>query len=652
MAVEDLTADTFPKLLLRHAAQRGDHPAIREKSRGIWRTKTWRDLAEEAGALAAALSTRGLQRGAHVAFLGSNRPRLYAGMCAAHWLGGIVVTLFDDATAEELAPLIQSAGVTHVFAEDQEQVDKLLDILPACPTVRTIIYDKDRGMRHYKQPQLISYTELRRLGREIVAANPDLLQSEAARGSGQDVANLFFTFGTTGPAKGVVHTHAALIDRARTAAAMDGLKDTDVALAYLPPASIGQNLFGYAQPLVVGHCICCPESAETMFADLREIGPTYFLAPPSVLEVIARNVSIRMEDAGRLKRGLYRRCMGLAQRVGARVLAGEPVFVGTRLAYAVARLLIYGPLGDVIGLSRVRVAYTSGEAIAPHLLTFFRSIGINLKQLYGSTETGFFVAMQRDGQVKPDSVGPAAQGVEVRFTPDREILVRSPGLFKEYHGDPAATAQAMTPDGWFHTGDAGYLSDDGQLHIVDRLKDIGALSSGAPVPPKLIENKLKFSPYVREAVAFGNRRNMVCALIDIDVPAIGNWLDKQGVSFTGHADLASRAEVAALIGEAIAKVNGELVREPALAKVQIRRFLILPKELGAGDGVLTHMRKLRRDVVAERYRPLVDALYGGLAGVSFDLEVLHEDGSASAVPTEVQIHDATSFGPERARRAA
>lgn len=651
MAVEDLGGDTFPKLLLRHSERRGEQPAIREKSRGIWRTTSWRELAEEAGALAAALSSHGLKRGSHVAFVSGNRPHLYAGMCAVHWLGGVVLPLYPDATADELAPLIQSASVTHVFAEDQEQVDKLLEILPACPTVRTIIYDKDRSMRHYRQPQLVSYAELLRAGRETAAASRDFLVSEAARGSGEDTAILFFTVGTTGPAKGVVHTHASLIDRARTAAAMDGLSEKDVALAYLPPAWIGQNLFAYAQPLVAGYSICCPESSETIFTDLREIGPTYFLAPPSVLEAIVGNVSLRMQDAGGFKRGLYRWCMALAQRVGGRILSRERVFFGSRLAYGVGNFLLYGPLRDVLGLSRVRVAYTSGEAVAPHVLAFFRSIGVNLKQLYGSTETGFLVAMQRDGQVKADSVGPAAQGVEVSVTPKGEILVRSPGLFRGYHQDPAATEQAITADRWFHTGDAGYIGEDGHLHIIDRLKDIGALTDGTRFPPKLIETKLKFSQHIREAVAFGNRRDSVCALIDIDVLSTGNWLDRKGVSFTGHADLATHEEVAALIAKDIAKVNAELARDPALAKAQIRRFLILPKELGAGDGALTQMRKLRREAVVKRYGPLIEAMYDGRARVSFDTEVFHEDGSASAVPIEIRIHDA-SPAPERTRKAA
>jgi long-chain acyl-CoA synthetase len=613
MAIENVEPDTFPQLLLHHSKQRGERPALREKKRGIWRTVTWRELAEEAAALAAALAARGLQRGAHVAFVGDNRPRLYTAMCAAHWLGAVAVPLYQDATAEEMVSLVQNAEITHVFAENQEQVDKLLEILPRCPSVRCIIYDKDRGMRHYNRPELVSYDALLQQGRELAAAKGGVAQARPARSAGQDAAFLFFTSGTTGPAKGVVLTHQSLIDRGRVAAAAENLTDNDVAMAYLPPGWIGQNLFGYVQPMVVGYCVCCPESSETMLADMREMGPTYFLATPRVLEALLTQVSMRMEDTGGFNQRLYRAGMAAAQRVGKRAL-------GDRLIAALCEVLIYGPLRDVLGMSKVRVAFTAGDAIAPALVTFFRALGVNLKQLYGSTETGFFVAMQRDGQVKPDTVGPVADGVELKFTAQREILVRSAGMFKEYHRDPETTTQARNADGWFHTGDAGYLGDDGHLRIIDRMKYLGALKDGTVFSPKLLENRLKFAPYIREAVASGDGRDMVCALIDIDMAAVGRWADKRSISYTGHADLASQEEVYGLIADCIAAVNAELAQEPALAKSQIHRFVILHGELSADDGVLTRTGKLRRGVIAERYRPLVDAMHQGGKEVRIDVE--------------------------------
>jgi long-chain acyl-CoA synthetase len=641
MTTGDSQLDTFPKLLLHHSEKRGERPAIREKSRGIWRTVTWRELADEAAAIAAAASARGLQRGAHVALLGDNRPRLYAAMCAAQCLGAIVVPLYQDAAADEIAASIQRANVTHVFAEDQEQVDKLLAILPLCPTVRCIVYDKDRGMRHYKQPQLVSYDALLQEGRQLAAQKRDFLQAEVARSKGEDSAFLFFTSGTTGPAKGVVLTHAALIDRARVAAAMADLKDTDVAMAYLPPGWIGQNLFGYVQPMVVGYCICCPESSDTMLSDMREMGPTYLLTTPRVLEALLKQVLLRMAETGGFKQRVYSYCMAVGLRVNERRLAGKAVSIGDRLASFASDLLIRGPLGDVLGMSRVRVAYTAGDAIDPDLLMFFRALGINLKQLYGSTETGFFVAMQRDGAIKPDTVGHPLEGVELKLTPQREIMVRSPGLFREYHADSATTARAKDAEGWFHTGDAGAIDQDGHLTIIDRMAYVGTLKDGSPFAPRMIENKLKFLPYVKEAVAFGDGRDMVCALIDIEIAATGRWADRQGVSYTGHADLAAHEEVYALIADCIAKVNAQLASDPSLAGSQIRRFVILGKELSADDGALTRTGKLRRHVIAEQYRALVDAMYGGHADVRFGAE-----------PDEVKIRDAKVMAPAQTRKAA
>ena len=643
----DAGTDTFPKLLLQNSAQRGGRPAIREKFRGIWRTMTWRELAEEAALLAAALAAQGLRRGDHVAFLGDNRPRLYAALCATHWLGAIAVPLYQRATAQELAPLLQSSEVTHVFAEDQEQVDKLLEIRNRCPTIRCVVFDKERGMRHYKQPGLVSYDAVLEQGRQAGAAKQDFMAAEARRGSGEETSFLLFTSGTTGPAKGVVFTHAALIDRARMVATTDALSETDVAMAYLPPGWIGQTFFGYVMAMVAGYCVCCPESSQTMLADMREIAPTCFLATPRVLEALLTQVSMRLEDFGGFNRNLYRRCIALGQRVGSRILSGGPVAMGDRLAHAAGDILIFGPLRDVLGMSRVRVAYAAGDAIAPDLLLRFRALGINLKQLYGSTETGFLVAMQRNGEVKLDTVGPAANGVELRFTPQREILVRSPGLFKEYHRDPGTTAQARSAEGWFHTGDAGYLGEDGHLRIIDRIANIGALNDGTSYSPKILENRLKVLPEIKEAVAFGNGRDMVCVLVDIETSVAGRWADRRFISYTGHADLASRDEIYALIGASIAKINSELAQLPALAKSQIHRFAILPKELTADDGMLTRAGKLRRAAIAAHYRLLIEAIYQGRSEASIDI-----DPGGQPISTELKIRDATVVAPERVGRAA
>jgi long-chain acyl-CoA synthetase len=640
------TTDTFPKLLLQNAKQRGDRPAIREKSRGIWRTMTWRELADEVAALASALSAQGLKRGSHVVLVGDNRPRLYAAMCAAHALGAVAVPLYQDMAADEMVSPINTVEATHVFAENQEQVDKLLELLPKCPSVVCVVYDEDRGMRHYKQKQLMSYAALVKQGRQFVSQRLEFLPTEAARGSGEDAAFVFFTSGTTGPARGVVLTHGALIGSARVAAEIEGLKDTDIALAYLPPGWIAQNLFAYVQPMVVGYCVCCPESSETMVTDMREIGPTVFLAPPRVLDALLTQVSMRIEGAGAVSRFLYSRFMKVAERVVRRDLAGAKVSPLDRLAHLLGNPLIYGPLRDVLGMGRIRVAYTAGDSTDPDLLIFFRALGVNLKQLYGSTETGFLVAMHRNADVKLNTVGKPLHGVEIKLSPEREILVRSPGLFREYHKDPTATARARGADGWLHTGDLGSLDDNGHLRVVDSLTNLGTLTGGTQFAPRPIENRLKFFPYIKEAVVFGHGRDAVCALIDIDITAVGRWADKKSIAYTGYADLAAHDEVYELIGGCISTVNADLAGDAELATAQIHRFVVLPKELSSDDGVLTRTGKLQRAAIAGRFGRLMNAMYETRNQVPFDVDGPGPDADV------LKIGDAKISAAAKPRKAA
>src|SRR5687767_13812984 len=643
------TLDTFPKLLMHHARVRGGRPAIREKDLGIWQTWTWREFADEVRTLACGLAGDGLRRGDHVALVSDNRPRLYAALCAVQCLGAVPVPLYQDAVAEEMVFPMQNAEIALAFAEDQEQVDKLLEILPRCPALRRIYYDDPRGLRNYKQPQLRSYEDLLAAGR---AGDAGYVDAEIGRGSGSDVAGLFFTSGTTAAPKGVVHTHSSLIGPSRTAAQLDGLGEQDVILAYLPPAWIGQNIFSCAQAFVTGYCICCPEAPETVMTDMREVGPTYYFAPPRVLEALLTQVSIRMEDASRLKRWLYRRCMDVAERVGGALLDGKPVSATDRLLYKLGDLLIYGPLRNDLGMSRVRVAYTAGEAIGPDLFRFYRSLGINLKQLYGSTETSVFVCIQPDGQVKADTVGPAVSGVELKFTPERELLIRSPGLFKEYYKNPQATREAKDAEGWFHTGDAGYIDQDGHLRIIDRAKDVGKLADGTLFAPKYLENKLKFFPYIKEAVAFGAERDRACVFINIDMEAVSNWAERRNLAYSGYTDLAQQDAVYELVGDCIAQANADLAREPELANSQIHRFLILHKELEADDEELTRTRKVRRRFIGEKYGSLVEALYDNQQTVHVEARVRYEDGRTGTFSADLKIRDAKTFAPEATREAA
>ena len=644
--------DTFPKLLMRHAEERGARPAIREKDLGIWQTWTWRQYAGEVRALACGLAAHGLRRGDHVALIGDNRPRIYAGICAAQCLGAIPVPLYQDAVATEMAFPIHNAEIRHAIVEDQEQVDKLLEILPSCPSLKHIYYDDARGLRHYSHPALASCDRLLEAGKEALARNDGFLDAEIAKGQGSDTAAMFFTSGTTGVPKGVVLTHASLIDRSRTIAEWEGLTERDVVLAFMPPAWIGQNIFSYAQPLVTGYCICCPESAATVTTDMREIGPTYYFAPPRVFEALLTQVSVRMEDAGALKRRMYHYFMGVARRVGARILERKPVGLVERLLYNLGDALVYAPLRNVLGMSRVRIAYTGGEAIGPDLFVFYRSLGINLKQLYGSTETSVFVCVQPNGQVKPDTAGPPVPGVELKFTPERELLIRSPGLFKEYYKNAQATAEAKDAEGWFHTGDAGYIDPDGHLKIIDRVRDVGKLGGGTLFAPKYLENKLKFYPYIKEAVCFGHERPNVCAFINIDMEAVGNWAERRGLAYSGYTDLAAQDAVYELVAGCVEQVNADLAQDPELAGSQIHRFLILHKELDADDEELTRTRKVRRRFIAERYASLVEALYAGKRSVHVEATVRYEDGRTGTYSADLAIRDVRTLGRAEHKMAA
>ncbi len=644
--------DTFPKLLMHHAQVRGERPAIREKDLGIWQTWTWKALADEVRALACGLAADGFKRGDHFAIVGANRPRIYAAMAAVQCLGGIPVPLYQDAPAAEMVFPLRNAEISHALAEDQEQVDKLLEILPQCPSLRHVYFDDPRGLRNYAQAALSSYDNLLARGRESLRRDPAFLETEIAKGRGSDTAGMFFTSGTTGVPKGVVHTYDSLIIPARTAAELERLGEGDVVLAYLPPAWIGQNIFSCAQAYVTGYCIGCPESTDTVMNDMREIGPTYYFAPPRILENLLTTVSIRMEDASRAKRWLYRRFMAIAERVGGAILDGKPVGLLDRALYALGDLIVYGPLRNVLGMSRVRIGYTAGEAIGPDLFRFYRSIGINLKQLYGSTETAVFVCVQPDGQVKADTAGPAVPGVELKFTAERELLVRSPGLFKEYYRNAEATLEAKDAEGWFHTGDAGYFDPDGHLKVIDRVKDVGKLADGTLFAPKYLENKLKFFPYVREAVCFGDGRDRVCAFINFDIEAVGSWAEKRNMPYSGYTDLASRDEVYDLVRECIERVNADLAADPELANSQIHRFLILHKELDADDGELTRTRKVRRRFIAEKYGPLVEALYTGRDMAHVEAQVKYEDGRSGVYAADLKIRSAKTFPAAAAARAA
>src|SRR5450755_1871240 len=646
----DERLDTFPRLMLEHASLRPNAPATREKYLGIWQTWTWGQVAEEVRALACGLAAQGFRRGMHLAIIGDNRPRLYWSMIAAQSLGGIAVPMYQDAPAAEFDYVLNDAEIVFAIVEDQEQVDKILEAAPKVPSLKHIYYDDPRGLRNYDG--VTSVDRLREIGREYGLAHPDFYNDEVAKGRPGDVSIVLYTSGTTGKPKGVCQTHAAFIVSAQGGCEFDKLDSRDSILSYLPMAWVGDHLFSYAQWLVAGFTINCPESGDTVMTDLREIGPTYYFAPPRVFENLLTQVMIRMEDASAVKRWLFGYFTGVARRCGAEILDGRRVSLADRLLYAIGNILVYGPLRNVLGMSRIRVAYTAGAAIGPDLFRFYRSIGVNLKQLYGSTETCAYVCLQPDGAVSFDTVGAPAPGVEVRIADSGEVLVRGPMLLKEYYKRPDATAEAMDADGYFRTGDAGLIDDSGQLKIIDRAKDVGKMSGGAMFAPNYIENKLKFFPHIKEAVAFGNGRNTVCAFVNIDMGSVGNWAERRGIAYAGYTDLAAKAEVYELIGECVEQVNAELAREGPLASSQVHRFIILHKELDPDDDELTRTRKVRRNFIAEKYGILIEALYSDRNVQHIETLVKFEDGRSGMVAADLRIEEANVFAAGVAREAA
>ncbi len=635
--------DTFPKLLRDLAERRGGRPAMREKYLGIWQAWTWQEVADNVAALSCGLAAMGLKRGDKVAIVGDNRPQLYWAVAASQSLGAVAVPVYQDSVATEIQYVLANADARFVFAENQEQVDKLLAVKDQVPCVEHVIFKDARGLRHYTQPFLHRFEDVQAQGRAFAAAHPDYLGQEIAKGRGGDVSVICYTSGTTGRPKGVMLSYTNLIFGARGATEFDRLDSSHDILSYLPMAWVGDHFFSYAQALVTGFTINCPESADTVLIDLKDVGPTYFFAPPPIFENILTRVMIRIEDAGYLKRWLFAYFMGVAKRAGIPLLEGRPVSLSDRLLYAVGEILVYGPLKNVLGFSRVRLAYTAGEAIGPDIFDFFRSLGVKLKQLYGQTESSVYLCIQPDHQVRADTVGPPAPGVEIKLTPEGEVVYRSPSTFVGYYKDDAATAAAKTADGWVRTGDAGVFTGEGHVRIIDRAKDVGRLADGTLFAPKYIENKLKFFPYIKEAVCFGDGGAWVTALINIDLSAVGNWAERRGLAYASYADLAGRPEVYDLIGGCVEKVNRDLSADAGLVGSQVQRFLILHKELDADDGELTRTRKVRRSTVAQRYGALLEGLNSDRDHVPVEAQVTYEDGRTGTMRADVKIRQARTF---------
>lgn len=644
---------SVPALLARNVVRYGSRPAYREKEFGVWQSWDWSAAAEEIRALALGLLALGLRPGEHMAIIGRNRPAHYWGMIAAQMCGAIPVPLYQDAVAEEMAYVLEHCGARFVLCGDQEQVDKVLEVEETVSGIEQIIYTDKRGMRKYDHSRMNALADVQAEGRAAATRLGPELDARIGRLDYDSTCVMLYTSGTTGKPKGVVLSNRNIIETAKNTAEFDHLTSREEIVAYLPMAWVGDFIFSMGQAMWSGFTVNCPEGAHTMMTDMREIGPTYFFAPPRVFEGQLTTVMIRMEDASRIKRWLFRHFMEVARRVGPNLLDGKPVGLGDRLSYALGKLFVYGPLKNTLGLSRVRVGYTAGEAIGPEIFDFYRSLGINLKQLYGQTEASVFITQQPDGQVRSDTVGVPSPGVEVRIAENGEVFYRSPGTFVSYFKNPDSTASTKDPEGWVATGDAGFFEEaTGHLRIIDRAKDVGKMADGSMFAPKYVENKLKFYPNILEAVVLGNGRDFCTALINIDLSAVGNWAERNNIAYASYQELAGHPQVYATIREHVEAVNKSVAEDPMLSGCQVHRFLVLHKELDPDDGEMTRTRKVRRAVISEKFADLVGALYDGSSSIYTETEVTYEDGRKGKITATLRIEDAQVFGAAQAQKVA
>jgi long-chain acyl-CoA synthetase len=643
--VDSPKTDTLPKLVARNAAADPGGAGMREKTRGVWQTYTWADYQDHVRDFAHGLASMGFKRGDKLSVVGDNRPQLYFAQVSAQALGGVSVPVYQDSIASELVYVLNHAETSVIVAEDQEQVDKALSLKDQLPRLRSIVFDDPRGMWAYDDPILCSFESVMEAGRAFGKANPDFYAKEVAKGAAGDTAMIAYTSGTTGAPKGAMLSHRNMIATAEAFVEVNEIKAGDDWLSYLPMAWVGDAAFSLGMALVAKATANCPENPETVQRDLRELGPDAVLAPPRIWENMLTTMQVKTDDASPLKRRTFEHFRALAERCELKRSDGNALSLVERLGLAVGQILVYGPVRDQLGLRNARWCYTGGAPLGPDTYRFFRSFGINLKQIYGATEATAMIACQADSEANPNTVGRPIPRVEVKIDDRGEVMLKGPNVFKGYFKQEEVTRDTMTPDGWLKTGDAGFFDKQGHLVIIDRAKDVGKLADGSAFAPQFIENKLKFSPFIREAVAFGDQRPFVAAMIAIDMQTVGTWAEKRGIAYTSFMDLSRKGEVATLIGEEIAKANATL---PDMQ--QAKRYLLLNKELEADDAEMTRTRKVRRKFVAEKYANVIDAFYGGENSAEVTVEITFEDGRKSTMTSIIAIHDLVSAPP--VRRAA
>ncbi len=614
--VKSLSIDTFPLLLEEHAKTRGGSPAYREKHSGIWKEYSWSDVASRVRQIALGMASLGFRRGDNLMIVGDNRPELYQTMAATQALGGVPIPIYPDSDQDEVLQLLERSQARFVLAEDQEQVDKMLALRPQSGSLEQIIYKNPRGMRNYREQDLHSLSDIQALGEQFEQTHPDYYSQQLADNSGDQPAIILYTSGSTGEPKGVVHSHRGLIQTALNAALHERYRTDEKGFAYLPPAWIGDFMLSYAVPMVVGYCVHIPEDSATMLTDMREVAPTIYLAPPFVYEVLLSRASIKMLDAGRRNRAIYHYFMNLAERVGPRIANGEAISLTDRLLYSLGNILVYGPVKNVLGLSDLRTAYTAGEAMSPRAFNYYRAMGVNLKQLYGQTESALYVCTHGHKEADPARVGRPVEGVEVQIREDGEILYRSPGVFSEYYKDPDATRRVKTDDGWVCSGDQGSRNAAGDIRIIDRMKNLQSFSDGRQFAPRYLEGRIKESFYIREAITFAGDSGGTTAIVNVDPESVGDWAERNSLTYTGYHELAAHSAVYDLVQAEVERLNVELARENP--DLQVRRFVVLHKLMTSRGGEMTRTSKLRRHFIRERYDALVEALNSTATSIVLD----------------------------------
>jgi len=625
-------AATLPHLLIENARKHGSEKvALREKEFGIWQSVTWSEYLANVQDLALGLVALGYEPGDKLAILGDNRPEWLYSELAIQSLGGAAVGIFPDSHVDQVKYIIDHSDAVFLIVEDQEQTDKFLELKEACPKVRYVIVDDMKGMRYYDDPLLISLKKVQKMGRDLGQETPGLLEKCVAGLTEDTVALIAYTSGTTGLPKGAMLTHRNMVKMAASYDQIDPAYPTDNHVSFLPLPWVGEQMTAVSWNLYRGFVVNFPEKIETVAENIREVGPEILFAPPRFWERICSDMQVRIQDAVWIKRFFYKLCMPIGYKTAESRLANKRPNLPLYLLDGICHFLLFRSLKNYFGLGNLRNVYTGGAALGPEIFNLFQALGVNIKQIYGQTETSGISVGHRNGDIKLNTVGKPIPEMEIKISDSGEILGRGPTVFAGYYKNEKATKTALV-DGWLHSGDQGILDEDGHLVMIDRMKDVMQLVDGTKFSPQLIENKLKFSIYISEAVVVGKDRPFVAAMINMDMGNVGKWAESNKITYTTYTDLSQKHEVYELVAGEVAKINTSLPKA-----AQVKKFVMLHKELDADDDEMTRTRKVRRSFVEERYSQVIDALYGDRERLEVSSEIKYRDGKEFRMQTSVRI---------------